>query len=73
MAETDVVDNGIANVRINLKKNQVISAADNTAFQNVSTMKTALLAAGYTAANLKSMDKNDLIFALRKVRNLNGV
>ena len=57
-----------------LAKNQadkdVVSAANFAKFQNIGTMRTALQAVGYTAAQLDTMTANDMVYALKVKNNL---
>lgn len=70
MADKDITDNVAGSTRIVLKNGQSITDAQRTAMRSVSTLKTYLLANGYTAAQLTAMSKNDMIYAYRLKQNL---
>jgi len=63
----DLSGNYLGNARpvMNKADQDNISSEDFAKFQNVGTMKEALLEEGYTAAQLNIMTKNDLNYALR--------
>lgn len=52
-----------------LKSNQTISAAEAGEIITVATLKTYLLANGYTAAQLALMNENDMLFAWRQKKS----
>lgn len=70
MADLDITDNVAGPTRIVLKKGQAITDAQRTAMRSISTLKTYLLANGYTAAQLTAMSKNDMLYAYRLKNSL---
>lgn len=49
-----------------IKTKRGVSPTNYAIMQNIGTMTTYLLANGYTAAQLKQMTKNDLVYACKK-------
>lgn len=65
MADKDLLDNVIGGRQTSLKSGQTINPANHTIMQNLSTMRTYLLANGYTAAQFAAMTPNDVKYATR--------
>lgn len=56
---------GGAKLVMNTTSATAIPAATAARFQNVATLQTYLLANGYTATQLSTMSKNDLVYAAK--------
>lgn len=64
MADLDITKNHMANAR--LSSSLPISVGQKSVAYDIARMKFVLAGAGYTAAQLNAMTKNDLIFATRQ-------
>lgn len=69
-AGRDITSNTLGSKAVNLKAGQTISPANYAIFQSIATLRTYLATQGYTAAQLDTMLKTDLIFAARKKLNI---
>lgn len=68
MAELDITENNLSNLRIAQDSDtDSFSAQMHADAQNITTLRAALTTAGYTDEQLDTMTKNDMIFALRGV------
>ncbi len=66
MADHHVQENNLGRIVLPKTAGQTVPAATYARFQNVGTLKTYLLANGYTAQRLNQMTYNDLVYAAKQ-------